>query len=101
MKKSISLLTNLILASTLFWSVPTVNADGVTTKVAADEGNYCHMKFPAMREETLSSDRPVLKDAASGDLIDFYGPCDHDPTGKDEIESQKNAILRGSFMDGD
>jgi hypothetical protein len=59
------------------------------------------MKFPAMREETLSWNTPVLKDAGSGDLIDFYGPCDHDPTGKEEIESQKDAILRGSFLDGD
>lgn len=28
---------------------------------------------------------PVLKDADSGDIIDFDGPCDLDPLGKDEI----------------
>ena len=54
MKNSISLLTNLLLASTLFWGVPTANAEEVTAKASASDGSYCHVKFPAMREETLS-----------------------------------------------
>lgn len=52
-------------------------------------GNYCHMKFPAIREETLSAKQPMLKGAESDDIIDFYGPCDHDPTGRDEIHAQE------------
>ena len=39
-------------------------------------GSYCHLKFPAIREETLSSDHPVLLDPSDGDIIDYYGPCD-------------------------
>jgi hypothetical protein len=31
----------------------------------------------------------VLKDPSEGDIIDFYGPCDHDPLGKDEVHRQK------------
>jgi len=46
------------------------------------------MKFPAIREATLTWDRPVLKDASSGDIIDFYGPCDYDPRGKQAVQAQ-------------
>jgi hypothetical protein len=52
-------------------------------------GSYCHLKFPAIREETLSSDHPVLLDPSDGDIIDYYGPCDEDPLGKDQVHEQK------------
>ena len=48
----------------------------------------CRLKFPAIREQTLGTAHPVLKETDSGDIIDFYGPCSHDPLGKDEIQSQ-------------
>ena len=85
--------------------MPSVNAEVVggqesIVKVPAGDTGYCHMKFPPMREETLGWGQPVLNEAA-GNSIDFYGPCDHDPTGKDEVESQKSAILHGLFQDGD
>jgi hypothetical protein len=35
----------------------------------------------------LASSQPVLKDA--DDIVDFYGACNHDPLGKEEIQSQK------------
>ena len=65
--------------------------DGVLLKEPTDApgANYCHLKFSAMDEKTLASNRPRLKPAASGDIIDFYGPCDESPTGKDEIQQQK------------
>jgi hypothetical protein len=47
------------------------------------------LKFPAIREETLDWDHPVLKDSTSGDIVDFYGPCDHDPLGKEEVQDQR------------
>ena len=52
------------------------------------EGSYCHMKFPAIREQTLGAPQPVLKEADSGDIIHFYGPCSHDPLGKEEVQAQ-------------
>ena len=64
------------------------------SKDAFAEGSYCHMKFPAIEERTLSWKRPVLKDPNEGDIIDFYGPCDHDPLGKEEIQSQKRDLQR-------
>ena len=61
---------------------------GVISKVSLGEGNYCHMKFPAIRERTLSSIAPELKDPSEGDVIDFYGSCSHDPLGLDEVKAQ-------------
>ena len=61
---------------------------------------YCHLKFPAMREDTLSWERPVL-DSLAGNIVDFYGPCDYDPLGLDEIRVQRRVLLRGNFDDGD
>lgn len=69
---------------------PTVEAaDGILFKVQAGNTNYCHLKFPAIREDTLHMDRPVLKGSSTGDIIDFYGPCDYDPTGKAAVQSQR------------
>lgn len=100
MKKVISLLSNLLLSSTLFWGASMVEAQDLILRVPADTVDYCHMRFPAMREETLAWSRPVL-DEASGNIIDFYGPCDHDPLGIDEIRAQRRVLLRGYSSDGD
>lgn len=63
--------------------------DGVIYKQELTPGSYCHLKFPAIREETLAGNHPVLKDPSDGDIIDFYGPCDEDPLGKDQVHEQK------------
>jgi hypothetical protein len=42
----------------------------VISKVADPSGSFCHLKFPAIRDDTLFSDRPVLKDPSEGDIID-------------------------------
>jgi hypothetical protein len=31
----------------------------------------------------------MLKDPSEGDIIDFYGPCDHDPLGRAEVLRQR------------
>jgi len=65
-----------------------IAADGVLLKEEGGE-NYCHMKFPAMRQRTLASDDPQLKRSDTGDVIDFYGACDESPTGNDQVISQR------------
>lgn len=40
-------------------------------------------------EKTLSGNNPQLKDSSSGDVIDFYGPCDESPTGADQVKDQQ------------
>ena len=62
-------------------------AEDVISKDVLTEGSYCHTKFESIREDTLASSQPVLKD--TDDIVDFYGPCNHDPVGKEEIQSQK------------
>jgi hypothetical protein len=58
---------------------------------AKNEGSEpeCHFKFPAIRQRTLSSDSPQLKGSTTGDVIDFYGPCDESATSANQITQQK------------
>lgn len=79
-----TLATSMIVGSSVLWA-----AEGIIFKNADPSGLYCHLRFPAIREETLSTNRPVLKDPGEGDIIDFYGPCDHDPLGKAEVDRQR------------
>ena len=89
MKIMKSVLSVLLLAGAMGSSIASAEGtDGMILKDALADGSYCHMKFPAIEERTLGSKRPVLTDASSGDIIDFYGPCNHDPLGKDEIHAQ-------------
>ena len=63
---------------------------GVIGAVALNkEGTYCHLRFPAIRPSTITSAKPTLKPVASDDIIDFYGACDYDPVGKEEVLKQK------------
>ena len=64
-------------------------SDKVLLKAKLATGNYCHMKFPAIDPSTLGTKYPALKNPASGDIIDFYGPCDENPDGKDQAKSQR------------
>jgi len=52
--------------------------------------NYCHMKFPALNENSLSNKHPTLKSSSTGDIIDYYGPCDESPTSTNQILEQKH-----------
>jgi hypothetical protein len=64
-------------------------AETVISKVPDRSGTFCHLKFPAIRDDTLFSDHPVLKDPSEGDIIDFYGPCNYDPLGRESILRQR------------
>jgi hypothetical protein len=99
MKKTISLLSNLLVASTLFWGVPLVEASEIVEKEVVEFSGYCHMKFPPMTEASLSWAQPELNIEAEKS-IDFYGACDYDPTGAAEVKAQRSRLLRGAFGDG-
>ena len=100
MKKSVSLLCNLLLSSALFWSVPSVGAEEMIDMIPSDTTAYCQMQFPLMVEDGLSWEQPIL-DSLTGSVVDFNGPCDYDAAGSDEIRTQKRVILRDDFDDGD
>ena len=61
-EKSVSLLSHLLLSSTLFWGVPMAQGEvldsGEILRVPAESASYCHMTFPAMREDSLSWAHP-------------------------------------------
>ena len=65
-------------------------AEGAVQKIAATSDGYCHLKIPAARPSTWSNEQPELKSSNTGDIIDFYGPCDTNPTSKDMVDSQKS-----------
>lgn len=79
----------LLVVGVLGISGAAVAADGVVIQGELNPGSYCHEKFPAMRTRTLDDNQPQLKDSGTGDVIDYYGPCDEDPTGADQIVAQK------------
>lgn len=93
MKRATKLLFALVLVSALE-SQPLLAAQGIILYEQEPGTNLCHLKFPAIREETLSWDHPVLKDAGTGDIIDYYGRCDYDPLGADAIQTQKLDLAR-------
>ena len=97
MKIATSLLAAVLLLGS-FGAIDTaMGADGIIFKQELTPGSYCHLKFPAIREDTLGTKHPVLEDSYSGDIIDFYGPCDEDPLGKHQAEKQKQEELHHWF----
>lgn len=88
------LLCAYIFADALTAAGASVGADGVVLRERLPGTNYCRLKFPAIREETLGTAYPVLKSPDSGDLIDFYGSCDEDPLGPRQVLLQQQAIRR-------
>ena len=93
------LLSSLLLSSALLWGVSAVEAkELVETEVVDIEADYCHMKFAPMDEVTLFWDRPELN-ADAEKSIDFYGPCDYDPTGLAEVRAQRAMLVRELYGD--
>ena len=89
MKIATSFFAGLLLIGTLGAVNTARDTDGIIFKQEFTPGSYCHMKFPAIREETLAGDHPVLKDPSDGDIVDYYGSCDEDPVGKDQVHEQR------------
>jgi hypothetical protein len=82
-------LSMLLVVGVLGTSGAALAADGVEVEGQLAPGSYCHETFPAMTERSLGDNQPELKQSTTGDTVDYYGPCDKDPTGKDEIATQK------------
>jgi hypothetical protein len=89
MKIRTSVFAGLLFLSSLAAVNSAIAEDGVISKQEFTPGSYCHEKFRAIDQNTLGSDRPTLKSSDSSDVIDYYGPCDESPTGKDQAWQQK------------
>ena len=77
--------------------------DGIVSDQEFTAGSYCHLEFPAIHQDSLSGpaldargDEPVLN---QNDVIDFYGPCDENPRGEDQIWDQKLVELHQYFKE--
>ena len=89
MKIATSFLAAMLFTAVLGTFNNAIAADENTEKVPLSADSYCHEKFPAIRGSTLGTDDPILKDNDTGDVIDFYGPCNESPTGKDQQWEQQ------------
>ncbi len=90
MKRINTLVGITLLGATLgLGAAPAGAVNGLLLKVEVFPG-YCHLRIPPIEEQTLSWDHPVLQDASTTDIIDFYGPCDHDPLGREEVQNQRS-----------
>jgi hypothetical protein len=89
MKIATSFLAALLFAGTLGAINTAIGSDTISSKDELTPGSYCHEKFPAIRQSTLGDNQPELKSSSTGDVVDFYGPCDEKPTGKDQDQTQK------------
>lgn len=88
-KIATSILAAVLFTGTLGAINTATGADGLLSKDELTRGSYCHEKFPAMRQGTLDDNQPALKNSTTGDIIDFYGPCDENPVGKDQVQAQR------------
>ena len=68
---------------------PVFAADRDLSKQAVTPDGYCHQKLPAIRSRSLATNDPVPKDALSGDIIDYYGPCDENAVEQDQVNRQR------------
>jgi hypothetical protein len=87
MKIATSFLAALLFTGALGALNNAVAQDGILSKDEFAGTGYCHMKFPAIARHTLGNDQPEL--SSKDDVIDFYGSCDTDPVGQDQIQAQK------------
>jgi len=89
MKKTKIFLAALVLVVNATAASSLLAADGLIAKDELTPGSYCHMEFPAVEAKSLASDQPVTKGSTTGDIIDYYGPCDENPIGRDQVREQR------------
>src|SRR5499433_3625125 len=89
MKIATSILAAVLFTGTLGAFNNATAEDGILSKDQLTGTSYCHEKFPAIRQSTLGDDQAQLKNSGTGDVIDFYGPCNENPVGKDQVQTQR------------
>ena len=91
--KSIALSAMLAAGLTASASHALASDAGIVYKqVASEEGNYCHIKYMALTQESLQSGVPEFNPS---DIVDMYGPCNFDPNSPEEVRRQASAMSRG------
>ena len=80
MKIATAFVAALLFTGTLGALNNAVAADDVMLQQELSPASYCHMKFAALKSETIPDDQPQV--------IDFYGPCSETPRGQDQAQDQ-------------
>ncbi len=95
-KKVVSFFAVIFAAALALGAAPVLAQDDIEAapptvvgEVPAVPTSYCHMKFPAIDKGTLGTDHPRLENPDEGDMIDYYGPCRHNPVGRSEVRQQE------------
>jgi hypothetical protein len=83
MKKSASLLGNLLLSGALFWAVSSAQGQEMISNIPTDMTAYCHPEYP-IGEDSLSWQSPVL-DLSTATIVDVYSRCDYGLSGSEEM----------------
>ena len=79
-----------VLLGSIAATSPVLAADGAAAnREVMPLAGYCHLKLPAIQARSLATDDPIPKDASSGDIIDYYGPCDKNAVEEGQVQRQR------------
>jgi|SRR5262245_24477796 len=94
--KSLAVSAMLALSLTAGANQAMAEESGIISKeVSSIDSNYCHIKYMAFSQQSLSSSTPVFEPS---DVIDRYGSCDFNPNNVEEIRNQvatMNSMIHG------
>jgi len=70
----------------------------VLREPASEMTGYCHIKYMAFTEQSLSTGQLEFD---SDNIVDRYGDCSFDPSSPEEVQNQLSMLRRGAYGDGD
>jgi hypothetical protein len=103
MKIATTFLAALVFAGSVGAGSAFAAADGVLSDAPLSADGYCHLRFPVIDDNTLASSSPTLDPASDDNVIDFYGTCNENPTGANQVQEQKRQAqfrFGREYMDG-
>ena len=62
---------------------------GLISKDGFAPESYCPVPISASTPESFLGEQPVLRHPNSGEVIDYYGPCDEIPVGQDQPATER------------
>jgi hypothetical protein len=65
------------------------NIPGLVTKDGVVSESHCRMQTKTSTPESFLGMPPLLNVPNSGELIDYYGPCDETPIGQSDLDTQR------------
>jgi hypothetical protein len=66
-------------------------------QTSSEDSSYCHIKYNAYTEQSLQTGQLEFNPS---EVIDMYGPCNFDPTSREEVKKQVADFQRNRFGEG-